>query len=247
MILDTLLTPIKRAVPAPVKKQLRSWERELTLRRALGATKKAIRRRSLPSQELLSLLYRAWGNEGWSGKPDHLATMLYYARQTKGPILDCGSGISTILLGILADFQDRQLFSLEHHPGWAEKVGRTLRIAGVESTILSVSPLKDYGDFAWYDLPALPSSIGFVSCDGPPGDTKGGRYGLLPLLFEKLAPGCAIILDDTDRLEEQGIAQRWESEFGLITILRDRFSVFEVPQVNAAAPVSTPRKALPQH
>ena len=47
------------------------------------------------------------------------------------------------------------------------------------------------GSFVWYDVPkdVWPAEFRLVVCDGPPGDMKGGRYGLLPLVGARLPPG----------------------------------------------------------
>ncbi|MHC4846180.1 MAG: hypothetical protein ACYTCU_08465, partial [Planctomycetota bacterium] len=50
--------------------------------------------------------------------------------------------------------------------------------------------------------------------DGPPGDTRGGRYGLFPLMGGRLAPGCVLLLDDAEREGEQDVARRWETAWG---------------------------------
>jgi len=51
-----------------------------------------------------------------------------------------------------------------------------------------------------------------VICDGPPGATKGGRYGLVPVMKDRLRTGSFILLDDAAREQEQEIARRWMSE-----------------------------------
>jgi hypothetical protein len=60
----------------------------------------------------------------------------------------------------------------------------------------------------------MPDSFPLVVCDGPPGSTKGGRYGLVPIMREWLKPGCVILLDDAGREQERAIARRWEAELG---------------------------------
>ena len=77
--------------------------------------------------------------------------------------------------------------------------------------------LKDYGSYQWYDVDhdALPHGIKLCICDGPPGSTRGGRYGLMPQIGHRLAPGCVVLLDDTCRAEELDIARRWANEFDL--------------------------------
>lgn len=71
-----------------------------------------------------------------------------------------------------------------------------------------------YGGFDWYDVESvqLPDTIGLVVCDGPPGTSRGGRYGLVPILKDRLAPGCIILIDDTDRAGERDIVDRWCTE-----------------------------------
>ena len=48
-----------------------------------------------------------------------------------------------------------------------------------------------------------------VICDGPPGCTQGGRYGLVPVMDKQLAENCLVILDDTHRKAEQRIIDVW--------------------------------------
>jgi len=88
--------------------------------------------------------------------------------------------------------------------------------------ILCTTPLKDYGDFCWYDAPlaSMPASFSLVVCDGPPGATKGGRYGLVPVLGKRLSYGCVIMLDDAAREQELAIARRWEAELDAFLKLR---------------------------
>jgi hypothetical protein len=54
----------------------------------------------------------------------------------------------------------------------------------------------------------------------PPGTTPGGRYGLLPLLGDRLLKGAVILLD-ARRLDKQGVLQRWEKEAGWRYTIKD--------------------------
>jgi hypothetical protein len=58
----------------------------------------------------------------------------------------------------------------------------------------------------------MPLEFRLVICDGPPGATAGGRYGLLPVLGERLAAEATILLDDSDREGEAEVLQRWMAE-----------------------------------
>jgi hypothetical protein len=77
------------------------------------------------------------------------------------------------------------------------------------------APLKNFGEYSWYDDSGIPSDEMFdlVLCDGPPNSTPGGRYGLLPRLFHQLRPGATIIVDDAHRDEESLMIQRWLAEY----------------------------------
>lgn len=165
------------------------------------------------SPVLMDLIY-GWGNQSWSAWDEYLAVCIGHALTSDGPILECGSGLSTILVGAIAKKRGRCHWVLEHAPEWAEKVRRYLRAYDLDSVVLCVAPLKNYVDFAWYDAPLqlMPDAFTLVICDGPPGDTRGGRYGLVPVMKSRLRPGCVILLDDSAREQERAIAQRWSSE-----------------------------------
>jgi hypothetical protein len=108
------------------------------------------------------------------------------------------------------------VWSLEHEPGWVDRVRATLARFKIGAVTICSAPLASYGAFSWYTLPAadLPAGFALVSCDGPPGETPGGRYGLVPIAGARLRPGCVILLDDAQRPAEQEAIARWASELG---------------------------------
>ena len=163
-----------------------------------------------------SPLIYGWGNEGWSAWDEYLKGCLDAARSAPGPILECGSGLSTLLVGVIAQRMGNTVWSLEHNAEWARRLERELARYGITSVRVFVSPLHDYGAFHWYRPPlsALPADFSIVICDGPPGSTPGGRTGMLPVMRSRLAPGCVILLDDAERGQEQAIAAKWAEELG---------------------------------
>ena len=165
---------------------------------------------------VLADLISAWGNSGWIAQDGYLRACLHTALEVDGPTLECGSGLSTLLLGVVADQRGHEHWALEHLPEWGTKVGGFVARYGFRNVRLHTAPLREYGGFTWYDPPLLrlPHTFALVVCDGPPADTPGGRYGLVPLLRDYLASGCIILLDDAVRTEERSIARRWQAEFG---------------------------------
>ena len=133
-----------------------------------------------------------------------------------GPVLECGSGLSTILIGAIAKSRGIGHWALEHEPAWAAKVQSYLDRYKIDSVTLCAKSLKDYGEFSWYDPPlkSMPDSFAMVICDGPPGSTKGSRYGLGPVMKQRLRAGCVILLDDAGREHEMEVANRWTAELG---------------------------------
>jgi predicted O-methyltransferase YrrM len=164
---------------------------------------------------LLDLIY-GWGNESWCARGEFLADCINQAVTSRGPILECGSGLSTILIGAIATKRKQKHFALEHLPHWTNRVQKYVDRYRLKSVTVCSTPLTDYGEFDWYDTrrDSMPDSFNLVICDGPPGGTRGGRYGLLPVMKDRLTPGCVILLDDALREEELAIARRWQQEIG---------------------------------
>src|SRR5262249_10666056 len=151
-----------------------------------------------------------------------------------GPILECGCGLSTLLLGLVAQPRNISVWSLEHHPDWAGRVRQALDAHHIRSVRLCVNDLRDYGTFTLDQPPeeGLPSAFALVVCDGPPGATAGGRYGLLPVMRACLGSGCTILLDDLDRDAERTLLERWSAETGgrfSVEGTRHRFGVLTLP------------------
>ena len=158
------------------------------------------------------LIY-GWGND-WSATEEYLRCCLEHSLHVQGPILECGSGLSSVLVGVIAKMRGCPHWVLEHMPFWADTVQRCLDVHELDSTVVCMKPLKDFGEFFWYDPPlrSMPASFALVICDGPPGHTRGGRYGLASVMRDRLKPGCTLLLDDADREAERRIARRWAAE-----------------------------------
>jgi len=163
-------------------------------------------------QQRIQLLL-AWGNIGYSASARYLQQVERIFRESEGPIMECGSGATTLLIAILAEKYNRKAWAFEHHAHWAHHVNDVLQALELRQVTVSHAPLKSYGEYEWYDVPAgLPNDFGMVICDGPPGTIKGGRYGLFPVMGRHLDPDCRILLDDTHRKKEQELIKRWEGE-----------------------------------
>jgi hypothetical protein len=208
-----VLKQIKRLVPQPIKLRAKEALMERRFSRALREVRQ-LPEGQFPSRQLLHELQVGWGNEGFAARYDFLEEVIARAAETRGPILECGSGLTTLLIGLYAGRRGVKTWSLEHTSEWRARVMVVLRRNHVPGVDVCFAPLREYGDFAWYDPPfdELPENFSLVICDGPPGTIRGGRYGLLPVLGARLSEGALILLDDADREGEAEVLRRWASE-----------------------------------
>lgn len=204
----------KALVPRPLRRGLRALQRRMLFRRAMRQFRRDPARCARRGHAVLRDLAIGWDNSGWAADEGYLVECVQQAMRTTGPILECGSGLSTLLVGIIAQQRKVPHFALEHTPEWARRVRAALRRCGATNVVVLLSPLRDYGEFEWYDPPlaSLPSNFGCVICDGPPGGTRGGRYGLMPVFGNHLARKCIVLLDDASRPGEQEVLARWQSQ-----------------------------------
>jgi hypothetical protein len=202
-----------KAVPCRIRSLIQGGNRDEIFQNAMTEFIKDPGACAYPGNPVLKDLIYGWGNEAWSALDEFLAGCIEHAMLTEGPVLECGTGLSTVLLGVVAKKQNLNHYALEHKPEWAPKVQTRLNSYHLD-TVIHAKPLKDYGDYCWYDLTfdEMPESVALVVCDGPPRRTKGGRFGLIPVMKDRLKSGCVILLDDAERKEELDIAKRWQTE-----------------------------------
>ena len=204
----------RSSLPAYVRRSLRYAHREWSFRRAVQAFRRDPASATDAGSHVLADLTYGWGNEGYSAGNEFLAACIASALVAKSAMLECGSGLTTIVLGIVAERRRLPLWTLEHLEEWAEPVRRRLAALRLPAVHLCAGPLTQYPEFDWYTPPlgAMPRAFDLVVCDGPPGATRGGRVGLVPVMRERLAPGAVILLDDASRSPERLIAERWARE-----------------------------------
>jgi hypothetical protein len=152
-----------------------------------------------------------WGNHGYSADTSYLRAVIEHAQRTSGPILECGSGLTTIGLGLVT--KPDRVWSLEQDDRWAEEVRRALRLVRVPPERVRHAPLRPHRDAWWYEIPEdLPSHFDLVVCDGPPGSsTPGGRSGIRVAVGDRIAH-AEILLDDVARPSEAELAESFQAD-----------------------------------
>ncbi len=168
--------------------------------------------------------YTRW----WSATPDllHLLVDQLLARRPLR-VVECGSGLSTLVLARVCHNIGAELHSLESDDRFISSTRSYLDLYQLtgDSSSLHHAPLIEHeiaGEhWRWYRYDKLPAAgIGLLLIDGPVGRLhRHARYPALPLLHDRLADGCLIVLDDADRADEREIVERWLKEFpGLVQL-----------------------------
>jgi hypothetical protein len=212
-----LLKTIKRLSPAVVKQKVRNAQLQYRLWRAAGRIA-ALPPGVVPPQPLLRELLGSWGNEGFAADLSYLEALSAQAVATPGPVLECGTGATTILLGLLAGRRGIEIWSLENSPEWISRIQKALSRNRIPGVRLCYAPLRDYGGFDWYDAPVghMPRDFRLVVCDGPPGFTPGGRYGLFPVMWGLLSRKAVVLVDDALRTSEMAVIEEWKRRWPLL-------------------------------
>jgi predicted O-methyltransferase YrrM len=160
---------------------------------------------------------------GYVAAPDVLLVLVQRFLSLRPSLaLECGSGTSTVFLALAAQQHgiDCHVVSLEHELEYVEETRALLADHGVSHLVdvryapLTPTSLPDHSG-PWYDPAAYADlhDIGLAFVDGPPGDVgRHARYPMVPLLADRLAKRCTILLDDMRRGEEGNVGKRWMAQ-----------------------------------
>jgi len=194
-----------------VKYQIFEWQFSKLFKSFLSDTK-----RWGDDPKFISQLVYYWGNSSMASGTEYATRCIETGNIPNAIIYECGSGLSSLLAAGAGKANGTSVYTFEDHPEWALKMKRFATKFKLNNLHIFHTPLKSYGSFEWYDVGNcnLPKPANVVLCDGPPGFTQGGRYGLFPVMLEYFNEETTIVLDDFNRLEEKNIADKWHKEFG---------------------------------
>lgn len=219
---NSLVRSIKQTLLRPLKAAAKEGLRQLAFRRCVN---RAARSAALLTDPVfLAEIREAWGNLAYSADVSFLTEALGRVRcGGAGAVLECGSGISTILMGLSMPRRPGcEIWSLENDTRWLKRTASVVSRYYLGNVQLVHAPLRFYDDYMWYAAPfqRMPQ-FDLVICDGPTEATPGGRYGLLPVMAPHLADDAVVMVDDADTAVARGVLARWTDE-GLARVeLRD--------------------------
>jgi Methyltransferase domain len=158
----------------------------------------------------------------WAIEPDFARLVVAEASRRPENVIECGSGITTLLLAMmLRQNGAARLYSLEHDERFAEDTRDRLERTGLtEQVELIVAPLarQTFGETTvdWYDLNAaqdrLPTAADLLVVDGPPAVEPWARWPALEVFGPQLVRGATVLMDDGRRVHERRTAYRWAAE-----------------------------------
>ncbi len=130
-------------------------------------------------------LFDVYGN-GYAATAPLIMALALTARNTKGPILECGAGLSSL---VLAAATSEDVHSLEDNPIFADAVMSEAKKLGLNNLHIHCETPVD----GWYGLEGLPKlDWGLVFVDGPR-RAGGGRH----LVFDRIdLSRSTVIVDD---------------------------------------------------
>lgn len=127
-------------------------------------------------------------------------------------VVEFGTGASTLIIArAMQQAGGGELISFDQHADFVDATRQWLADYGLKAD-LRAAPLRPspHGwPGLWYDHGPLPAGIGLMLIDGPPWTVHPLTRGAAETLFDKIAPGGTVMLDDAARPGERLVARRW--------------------------------------
>lgn len=166
---------------------------------------------------------------GWAASAD-LLRFLYdqVAVEGRNRILECGSGVSTVLMGYALQRRgEGKVVALEHLEQFAEQTRQLAAAHGLDDFVeVRHAPLTtmtvEGEEWPWYDVSEVPAGpFDLLVVDGPPAGVRDhARFPAVPVLHDRLADSALVVLDDHNRPEEKAVGERWQQAFPDFTAQR---------------------------
>ena len=151
----------------------------------------------------------------WKADVGLLALVADYIVEAKPRVVvEFGAGASTLVVARAMQMAGGGVHvAFDQHQDFVEATGRWLAEHGLAADLRAVPlvPAPDGWPGLWYDADPLPDEIDFMLIDGPPWTIHPLTRGGASSLFDRIAPGGTIMLDDAARPGERVVARRWRN------------------------------------
>ena len=128
-------------------------------------------------------------------------------------VVEFGAGASTLIVARALQLAGGGThIAFDQHPDFVEATREWLAQHSLTADLRAVplAPAPPGWDGLWYDHGLLPDEIDFMLIDGPPWTIHPFTRGSAGTLFDRIAVGGTMMLDDGARPGERIIARRWK-------------------------------------
>lgn len=131
-------------------------------------------------------------------------------------IVEFGAGASTLVAARALQINgEGALVSFDQHGDFVEETRVWLADHGIDADIrhAPLGPAPGGWPGLWYEHGPLPERIDLLLIDGPPWTIHPFTRGAAETLFDRIAPGGTVMLDDGARPGERVVAARWRERW----------------------------------
>lgn len=131
-------------------------------------------------------------------------------------VMELGSGASSLIIAsALRTHGGGTLHSFDQHAPFAAEMAGWLAEHGLAARFHHAPLVRHDNGWpgVWYALADVPAQIDLLIIDGPPWTVHPLVRGAAEVLFDRIAPGGTVMLDDAARPGERVIARRWRRDW----------------------------------
>jgi hypothetical protein len=176
------------------------------------------------SQETFNDIFKYY-NSGFCAGPKMMREIYLSCQNAKGPILEVGSGITSIIAGLAVKHTGQMVYSLEHDIEWFGLVRNFINMWKVKGVSVIYAPLKEHPGLVdsgtkkptlWYDaFDNLPEKFDLAIIDGPP--RRYGREGIYQLALDRIKDAKWIV-DDMDDATQLAMVKKYAEGRNIETV-----------------------------
>ena len=149
----------------------------------------------------------------WKADVGFLKLIADHVREVKPQsVLELGAGASSLIIARALQINGTgELLSVDQHGEFVKATQEWLREHGLGGEVrhAPLRPAPAGWPGVWYDHGPLPDTIDLLVIDGPPWTIHPYVRGSAETLFDRIAVGGVVLLDDAARPGERVVARRW--------------------------------------
>jgi hypothetical protein len=194
------------------------------------------------TERLAAQLFAHWGDPLQQADERFLRSLLAEVRAAEGAILQCGSSLTTLILGSICDHDERpkkQLWCLEADRHWANMMRSWLTEYRVNSAHVIHSSAKLFKNYVWYSLDPgrLAPEYHLVICDGNRASVTGA-VATVHRIADRLAPRFVVLIRNVGSAADMKELAAWAKARDANCVLVDKTEGFvKIASRNAAPPL----------